>query len=123
MILLSQEEATVFGLLDPSTRRRLVIGRTGRAFVWDPTRSTTEVSLEAARALVAQGIVGTNGRITPEHVRLWGLLGGTPKGRQSNRIIPPPRPEMPPATTPPPDERFERTLPMEISSEMLRSME
>ena len=102
MILLSAEEAAVLELLDPGTARRLVIGRTGRAFVWDPLASTTEVSAAAARTLVVQGVVDTRGRIALEHIGLW-------------------RPGKAPARTGAAD-RFERTLPIAHSNEALRAM-
>jgi hypothetical protein len=70
MIVLTAEEAAVFELLDPSSSRRLVISRTGKAFVWDPITSTREVPFEAAQSLVKSGVV-IGGRIAPEHVALW----------------------------------------------------
>lgn len=118
MILLSAEESAVLELLDPASACRLVIGRTGRAFVWDPIARTTEVPAAAARTLVAQGIVDSSGRIAPEHAGLWR------QGKAAARSAAPrpaPRPAAPPAADGEAG-RFERTLPLARSSEALRAM-
>ncbi len=118
MILMSAEILAVFELLDPASARRLVIGRTGRAFVWDPIASTTEVPLGAARALVAEGVVDARGRIAPEHIGLWQQRGSAPR-------VSPPRSAAPPLATGPGHDAaalFERTLPIGQTSEALRAL-
>lgn len=125
MLLMTPEEAQVFSLLDPATARRLIVGRTGRAFVWDPINSTTEVSFKAAQSLVAGGIVGANGRIAAEHVELWGQLGGAPialrkspakavekKAPRVERIAPAAAVRA----------AFEQTMPLPMPADSLRTM-
>ena len=122
MLLMTPEEAEVFNLLDPASACRLIVGRTGRAFVWDPINSTTEVPFKAAQSLVAAGIVGANGRIALEHVALWNQLRSGPVAvRKVPRPAPPPmRAErLPP---PPPSRAFEQTLPLGYSVDSLRAM-
>jgi len=119
MIFLSSDELGIFELLDPASARRLVIGRTGRAFVWDPIASTTEVPLAAARTLAAQGIVDARGRIAPEHLGLWQQRGSAPRPPQARRA---PRASMPEVETSAADSMFERTLPIGQTSEALRAM-
>lgn len=118
MILMSAEVLAVFELLDPASARRLVIGRTGRAFVWDPIASTTEVPLEAAQALVAEGVVDAKGRIAMEHIGAWQQRGAVPR--------PSPAQHIKPAVVPGPGHDaaalFERTLPIGQTSEALRAM-
>ncbi|MFI4980803.1 MAG: hypothetical protein ACHQIO_10670 [Nevskiales bacterium] len=122
MILMSAEVLAVFELLDPASARRLVIGRTGRAFVWDPIASTTEVPLDAARALVAEGVVDAKGRIALEHIGAWQQRGTMllPASTQ------PQAQRIKPATVPGPGHDatalFERTLPIGQTSEALRAM-
>ncbi|MDB5975428.1 MAG: hypothetical protein JWR07_2188 [Nevskia sp.] len=118
MILMSAEVLAVFELLDPASARRLVIGRTGRAFVWDPIASTTEVPLDAARALVAEGVVDARGRIALEHIGAWQYRGAMPRPSSTQHI-------KPAAVTGPGHDAaalFERTLPIGQSSEALRAM-
>lgn len=119
MILLSAEESAVLELLDPASACRLVIGRTGRAFVWDPIARTTEVPAAAARALVAQGIVDSRGRIAPQHAGLWRQGKAAPRAAAPR---PAPRPAAPLAAAEGEAGRFERTLPLARSSEALRAM-
>lgn len=127
MFLLTSEEAAVFELLDPATSRRLVIGRTGRAFVWDPISSTREVPLEAAQSLVKAGIVGTGGRIAPEHLHLWckpAAQSRKPVAIRAAAAVPKSA-EKPAAKLPDPPVRggaFERTLPLGYSADALRAM-
>ncbi|HZR36630.1 MAG TPA: hypothetical protein VFA75_14780 [Nevskia sp.] len=123
MLLLTPEEAAVFELLDPSSSRRLVLGRTGRAFVWDPTQSTREVPFQAAQALVKAGVVGPGGRIAPEHLAQW----GKPPSAQGRKAKPAPAAgaERKPAPAPVPPPRtpaFERTLPLGYTVEALRAV-
>lgn len=127
MFLLTPEEAAVFELLDPASSRRLVIGRTGRAFVWDPTSSTREVPFEAAQSLVKAGIVGAGGRIAAEHVQQWHKPGAKPAKPvaaqpkvQAARPVEKPRPK--PTEQPARGIAFERTLPLGYSAEALRAM-
>ena len=120
MFLLSPEEAAVFELLDPSTSRRLVIGRTGRAFVWDPISSTREVPLQAAQSLVKAGLVGPGGRIAAEHVAQWRQPAGTARkpaaaARPAASAPPVEMPTRAPAA-------FERTLPLGYTADSLRAM-
>jgi len=119
MIFLSSDELSIFELLDPGSARRLVIGRTGRAFVWDPIASTTEVPLAAARSLAAQGIVDTKGRIAAEHLGLWQRRGSTPRLPQPRRPLQNLTPEPDSAGA---DSLFERTLPVGQTSEGLRAI-
>lgn len=121
MLLLTPEEAAVFELLDPSSRRRLVLGRTGRAFVWDPINSTREVPFQAAQALVKAGVVGAGGRIVPEHASQWRKPAAArrkdkvaPIARAENKSVP--APVLPKAPV------FERTLPLGYTTEALRVM-
>jgi hypothetical protein len=120
MILMSAEVLAIFELLDPASARRLVIGRTGRAFVWDPIASTTEVPLEAARALVAEGIVDARGRIALEHIGAWQLRGAMPRPASTQHL----KPAAVSAPGPGHDVAalFERTLPIGQTSEALRAM-
>lgn len=128
MFLLSPEEAAVFELLDPATSRRLVIGRTGRAFVWDPINSTREVSFEAAQSLVKAGIVGAGGRIAAEHLSQWhnpGARAAKPVAAAQPRAQiarPVEKPQPKPVEKPARGVAFERTLPLGYSAEALRAM-
>jgi hypothetical protein len=112
MIFFSADEAAIFELLDPASARRLIINRTGRAFVWDPIDSTTQVSLVAAQALVKQGIVDGKGRIAAEHVTLWRSGGGA---RVQARPV---QQEAESA----PESRFDRTLPLGQTRASLEAM-
>ncbi len=116
MLLLTPEEAAVFELLDPSSRRRLVLGRTGRAFVWDPINSTREVPFQAAQALVKAGVVGAGGRIVPEHASQWRKPSAQGRKAKPASII---RADHKPA--PLQAEAFERTLPLGYTAEALRA--
>jgi hypothetical protein len=120
MLLMTPEEAQVFNLLDPASACRLVVGRTGRAFVWDPISSTTEVPFQAAHSLMAAGIIGANGKIAPDHVDLWNQLRSGPVAvRKSARPAPP---AVRAERLPPPSRAFEQTLPLGYSVDSLRAM-
>ncbi len=118
MIFLTSDELLICQLLDPATARRLVIGRTGRAFVWDPLASTREVPLAAARALAAQGIVDARGRIAAEHLGLR-----QQRGTAQRMPAPQPAPQVP-AEVDSEDEMpvFDRTLPVGLTHEGLRAL-
>jgi hypothetical protein len=124
MLLLTPEEAAVFELLDPSSSRRLVLGRTGRAFVWDPINSTREVSFQAAQVLVKAGVVGPGGRIAAEHLAQW--RQPSVPARKPGKPVPIVRtgnkPAPPPAQVSPLAAAFERTLPLGYTAEVLRAM-
>jgi len=122
MLLLTPEEAAVFELLDPSSRRRLVLGRTGRAFVWDPIDSTREVPFQAAQALVKAGVVGPGGRIAAEHVTQWRKPSAAARpakpavARSESKPVAAPAPRVSPVPS------FERTLPLGYTAEALRAI-
>jgi hypothetical protein len=126
MFVFSIEEAAVFELLDPSSSRRLVVSRTGRAFVWDPTSSTREVSFEAAQTLVKAGVVGADGRIAAAHVALWrepaqpraaAKKAGPVKQPAVKPVVPVIRePEAPVGMV------FEKTLPLGMTASGLQAM-
>ena len=120
MLLLTPEEAAVFELLDPATSRRLVIGRTGRAFVWDPISSTREVPFQAAQSLVKSGVVGPGGKIAAEHLAQWrqpGEKSRKPVTARPAAAAPKLQPVMQPRSP-----AFERTLPLGYTADALRSM-
>jgi len=121
MLLLSPEEAAVFELLDPSSRRRLVLGRTGRAFVWDPTQSTREVPFDAAQALVKAGVVGPGGRIASEHLSQW-RKPSTTRGAKPALMVRTETKPVPPSPVSAKAPAFERTLPLGYTSEALRAI-
>jgi DNA-binding transcriptional LysR family regulator len=126
MLLMTPEEAEVFNQLDPASACRLIVGRTGRAFVWDPINSTTEVPFKAAQSLVAAGIVGANGKIALEHVALWNQLRNGPlAARRAPRPAPQPTTQVIRAERmpqPPLNRAFEQTLPLGHSADSLRAM-
>ena len=118
MYLMSQEESAVFARLDPSTARRLIVSRTGRAFVWDPINRTEEVSPEAARSLVAAGVVGTDGRIAARHLALWNQgRSATPEAQPVPAAAR--RRPVPPA---PVAVLLERTQPLALGDQVLRAL-
>lgn len=124
MIVLTAEEAAVFELLDPGSRRRLVIGRTGKAFVWDPISSTKAVPFEAAQSLVQSGVVGADGRIAQAHVALWRQPAPQPKAaaKKIQRPVAAPvavvrAPAMPAVSL-----AFEKTLPLGTTISSLHAM-
>ncbi len=119
MFVLTPEEAAVFELLDPSSSRRLVIGRTGRAFVWDPTTSTREVPLDAAQSLVKAGVVGADGRIAAAHVALWRQPAAKREARRPQR---PPAPVIREPAAPPLPMAFDKTLPLGVSASSLQAL-
>lgn len=123
MLLMTPEEAQVFNQLDPASACRLVVGRTGRAFVWDPISSTTEVPFQAARSLIAAGIIGANGKIAPEHVDLWNQLHSGPVAvRKTPRAAPPPQLVRAERLPPQLGGAFEQTLPLAHHADSLRAM-
>lgn len=121
MFVLTPEETAVFELLDPSSSRRLVIGRTGRAFVWDPTTSTREVPLQAAQSLVKAGVVGADGRIAAAHVALWRQPRAPAAAKKPQRPAPV-MPVMRQPAAPPMNLGFEKTLPLGVSASSLQAL-
>jgi hypothetical protein len=124
MIVLTAEEAAVFEMLDPSSSRRLVISRTGRAFVWDPTTSTREVVFEAAQSLVKSAVVGADGRIARAHVALW--RAPTQPARAAAKLPQrPAKPAIPVVREPselPVSLVFEKTLPLGMTATGLQAI-
>ena len=127
MIVLTAEEAAVFELLDPSSRRRLLLSRTGKAFVWDPITSTKAVPFEAAQSLLNSGVVGADGRIAQAHVALWRQTppqAKAPAKKVQRPAAPAPavrEPAMPPAGMPV-KILFEKTLPLGVTASSLQAM-
>jgi hypothetical protein len=123
MIVLTTEEAAVFGLLDPSSRRRLLISRTGKAFVWDPISSTREVPLEAAQSLVKSGVVGADGRIVQAHIALWRQPApqSRPAAKKVQRAaaVPAPAHREPVPTV---SKVFDKTLPLGVTASSLQAL-
>lgn len=123
MIVLTAEEAAVFELLDPSSSRRLVLSRTGKAFVWDPITSTKEVPFAAAQSLVKSAVVGADGRIAPAHLALWRQPAPQPRAvakKVQRPAAPAPvvrEPAMPAAGM-----VFEKTLPLGVTAASLQAM-
>jgi hypothetical protein len=123
MIVLTTEEAAVFELLDPSSSRRLVLSRTGKAFVWDPITSTKEVPYEAAQSLVSSGVVA-GGRIAPAHVALWRQPAPQPKAaaKKVQRLPAPAAAVIHEPAEPPVSMVFDKTLPLGITASSLQAM-
>lgn len=123
MIVLSAEEAAVFELLDPSSRRRLVLSRTGKAFVWDPISSTREVPFEAAQSLVKSAVVGADGRIAQAHIALWRQPAPQPKTAAKKVQRPAaPAPAAREPAMPTVGMVFDKTLPLGVTASSLQAM-
>lgn len=123
MIVLTAEEAAVFELLDPSSSRRLVLSRTGKAFVWDPINSTKEVPFEAAQSLMKSAVVGADGRIAPAHVALWRQPAAQPRVAAKKVQRPAaPAPVVREPAMPAVAMVFEKTLPLGVTAANLQAM-